>query len=99
MQSRSLARELALLVLGQIPEGDVAGLKEIPLESLLQKALDGLTQLWREDLDSCAEELERAQQQLLDSDIQDPDSHSKPLPLAREHLQSSLTGAERVLNG
>ncbi|MFL0782472.1 MAG: antitermination protein NusB, partial [Prochlorococcus sp.] len=66
MQSRSLARELALLVLGQIPEGDVAGLKEIPLESLLQKALDGLTQLWREDLDSCAEELERAQQQLLD---------------------------------
>ncbi len=99
MQSRSLARELALLVLGQIPEGDVAGLKEIPLESLLQKALDGLTQLWREDLDSCAEELERAQQQLLDSDIQDPDSHSKPLPQAREHLQSCLTGAERVLNG
>ena len=97
MQSRSLARELALLVLGQVPEGEVAEQKLMPLESLLQKALDGLTQHWRDELDSCAEQLEKAQQQLLDCEINDFTSESKPQ--ARENLQSCLTGAERVLNG
>ena len=97
MQSRSLARELALLVLGQVPEGEVAEQKLMPLESLLQKALDGLTQHWRDELDSCAEQLEKAQQQLLDCEINDYTSESKPQ--ARENLQSCLTGAERVLNG
>ena len=69
----------------------------MPLESLLQKALDGLTQHWRDELDSCAEQLEKAQQQLLDCEINDYTSESKPQ--ARENLQSCLTGAEHVLNG
>ncbi|MED5561625.1 MAG: antitermination protein NusB, partial [Cyanobacteriota bacterium] len=61
MQSRSLARELALLVLGQIPERESSRLKTISLESLLQKAFDTLSQHWREGLDTCAVELENAQ--------------------------------------
>ena len=39
MQSRSLARELALLVLGQIPERESSRLKTLSLERLLQRVL------------------------------------------------------------
>lgn len=96
MQSRTLSRELALLVLGQIPEGDVIDLKHASLESLLQKALDGLTQHWREGLDSCAEELEKAQQKLIDFDLQQQNSNTHQI--VGEHLHCCLQGAEEVLN-
>jgi N utilization substance protein B len=62
MHSRSLARELALLVLGQTSESDAALDKQPALDGLLQKALDSLMLLWRETLDGSAAELERAQQ-------------------------------------
>ena len=97
MQSRSLARELALLVLGQIPERESSRLKTISLESLLQKAFDTLSQHWREGLDTCAVELENAQQHLLDSEFQDRDASSTSQ--VREHLQACLIGAAQVING
>ncbi|MFL0748818.1 MAG: transcription antitermination factor NusB [Prochlorococcus sp.] len=97
MQSRSLARELALLVLGQISEQESSSSLTTPLEALLQQALDSLMQHWREGLDSCATDLENAQQHLLDSEFQDRDSNS--FGRVREHLQICLTGAEQVLNG
>jgi len=97
MQSRSLARELALLVLGQLSDREAQAAADLPLDSVLQKALESLQQHWRESLDACAADLEKAQQHLLDSELQDGgDGRS---PVVREHLKSSLTIAEQVLNG
>ena len=47
-----------------------------------------------EDLEK---ELEKAQQHLLDSELQDGGDGSSPV--VREHLRSALTTAEQVLNG
>lgn len=97
MQSRSLARELALLVLGQLSDREAQAAADLSLDSVLQKALESLQQHWRESLDTCAADLEKAQQHLLDSELQDGgDGRS---PVVREHLKSSLTMAEQVLNG
>jgi len=97
MQSRSLARELALLVLGQLSDRDQADAADLPLDSVLQKALDTLHQHWRESLDTCATDLEKAQQALLDSELQDGGDGQSPV--VRDHLRTSLTTAEQVLNG
>ena len=97
MQSRSLSRELALLVLGQVAENRSLNKKDGAIETLLQKALDSLMQHWRESLDSSAKELEQAQQNLLDSEFQDGSPQS--LETVRKHLHSSLSSAEQVLNG
>ena len=97
MQSRSLARELALLVLGQLSDRDQQDAADLPLDSVLQKALETLHQHWRESLDACASDLEKAQQSLLDSELQDGGDGSSPV--VREHLHASLATAEQVLNG
>ena len=100
MQSRSLARELALLVLGQIPDRKLAYLPiDQSIEGLLQKALDTLTQHWRDVLDAAAAELEKAQQSLLDSEPQGRDSwNSGSGARVRNHMHICLTSAEQVLN-
>ena len=67
MQLKSISRELALLLLGQIKKNDF---KKINIESLLSKAIESLTQHWREQLDSCASQLEKANQELWDSEVQ-----------------------------
>lgn len=102
MQSRSLARELALLVLGQLPDREVKAIQEsakadFSVESLLQKALDTLLQHWRETLDGCAADLEKAQQHLLDSELKDGDRSDNAV--VRDQLKESLASAEQVLNG
>ncbi len=97
MQPRSIARELALLVLGQIPEDEILDLHKLSLETLIHKALESLMDHWREGLDNCAEELERAQQNLLDSELED--SHKSSIDKVREHLHFCLVEAENVLNG
>jgi len=97
MQSRSLARELALLVLGQLSDRDGQACAELSLETLLQKALDTLLQHWRETLDGCAADLEKAQQHLLDSELQDGDRVVNSS--VRDQLKASLGVAEQVLNG
>jgi N utilization substance protein B len=61
MASRSLSRELALLVLGQVSEQKKSSIADLGIESLLDKALESLTQHWRETLDSSATELDQAQ--------------------------------------
>jgi transcription antitermination protein NusB len=103
MQSRSLARELALLMLGQISDrvlastgGSAPPLAEAPLEALLEQALAGLALHVREALDSSAEDLQEAQRHLLDSELKD--SGEQRLPQVREHLQSGLAHAEQALN-
>ena len=62
MATRSLTRELALLVLGQVSEQKSASVADLALDSILDQALDTLTQHWRESLDASAAELEQAQQ-------------------------------------
>ena len=97
MQSRSLSRELALLVLGQVPDQQKKKTSEnLPMESLLQKALDSLMQHWRETLDAGASELEQAQQGLLDSELQEGQAVS--VESVRAHLRIALGSAEQVLN-
>ena len=97
MPTRSLSRELALLVLGQVPEQKAPSVADLSLDAVLDKALETLTQHWRESLDSSAADLEQAQQSLLDSELQQglDSTHDS----VRSHLRSSLTAAEQVLNG
>ena len=97
MQSRSLARELALLVLSQVSDNSRSTDSGSAMENLLQTALDGLMQHWRESLDSSAAELAQAQQSLLDSELQDGLPGSAET--VRTHLRASLTAGEQVLNG
>jgi N utilization substance protein B len=101
MQSRSISRELALLMLGQTSDraegsGPAATSVDLPLERLLQQAQASLSQHVRETLDRSAADLQTAQQHLLDSELQD--QGSERLPRVREHLQAGLTAAEQALN-
>ena len=54
MESRSLAREVALLVLGQISEDQINNYETISLDQMLSMGLDTLFNHWREQLDDCA---------------------------------------------
>ena len=70
MSSRSLARELALLVLGQLSDQKSSAKLDLAMEAVLDQAMASLMQHWRETLDSSASDLEQAQQSLLDSELQ-----------------------------
>jgi N utilization substance protein B len=99
MQSRSLSRELALLMLGQTSDradGSNQAPPGLSLETLLQQAQASLSQHVREALDRSAADLQTAQQELLDSELQDQGTDR--LPRVREHLQAGLTAAEQALN-
>ena len=95
MQSRSVARELALLMLGQVSDRQPSA--DTSLDTLLQQALASLSQHVREALDQAATELQAAQQQLLDSELQDQGEVGQ-LPRIRQHLQDGLEHAENGLN-
>jgi N utilization substance protein B len=95
MQSRSVSRELALLMLGQVNDRQPAA--DTSLDTLLQQALVSLSQHVREALDQAASDLQAAQQQLLDSELQDQGALEQ-LPRVRQHLQEGLEHAEQGLN-
>ena len=92
MQLKSTSRELALLLLGQIKKKDT---KILNIESLLSQAIEALTQHWREQLDLCASKLEKANQELLDSELKE-DLGS--LKISRNHLKTCLIDSENILN-
>ncbi len=96
MQSKSIARELALLVLCQISENETTLLEPTPIENLLNKALEGLKQYWREGLDISAGKLECAHQNLLDSESIEIEKGS--VEQIRNLLNSCLVDVENVLN-
>jgi N utilization substance protein B len=102
MSSRSLSRELALLMLGQTSDrGETSAASrqsepEPPLEALLQQALASLSQHVRDSLDRSAADLQTAQQELLDSELQE--QGALQLPRVRQHLQQGLAAAEQALN-
>ena len=108
MQSRTIARELALLMLGQTSDrGDrpaaASGsrdLSDASLAPLLHQALAGLHQHAREALDRSAENLQSAEQQLLDSELHEgaDAQQAAQLPRVRQHLQDGLGHAEQALN-
>jgi len=93
MQLKSISRELALLLLGQIKKNDI---NKINIESLLAKGIESLTQHWREQLDFCALKLEKANQELFDSELQED---AGLLKKSRNHLKSCLIDSEIILNG
>lgn len=97
MQSRSLSRELALLLLGQLPDRGTASVpSDTTLLGLLEKALATLAEHVRDGLDRSAEALAQAQQDLLDSELREgPDSQA---PKVREHLREGIANAELALN-
>ena len=92
MQLKSISRELALLLLGQIKKNYS---NKIDIESLLGKAMESLNQLWREQLDFCALKLEKANQELLDSEFKED---SGLLEKSRNHLKTCLIDSENILN-
>ena len=92
MQLKSISRELALLLLGQIKKKDI---NKLNIESLLSKAIESLTQHWREQLDSCASQLEKANQELLDSEFQ---LDAGLLIKAQNYLKTCLIDSENILN-
>ena len=92
MQLKSISRELALLLLGQIKKKDF---QKLSIESLLSKAIESLTQHWREQLDFCASKLEKANQQLLDSELNED---TGLLTKSRNHLKNCLIDSESILN-
>ena len=92
MQLKSISRELALLLLGQIKKKDI---NEVNIESLLSTAIESLTQHWREQLDFCASKLEKANQELLDSELQED---AGLLKKSRNHLKTCLIDSENILN-
>ncbi len=96
MDSRSISRELALLVLGQISETQNNNIESLSIESLLNKALQSLMDHCREGLDDSANKLQIAQQHLLDSQLHNLDKSS--LEQIRNNLSSGLVEAENILN-
>lgn len=95
MKSRTLARELALLMLGQVSDRSAAA-PDLPLETLLHQALTSLAQHVREALDRSAADLQQAERELLDSELQQEGDSS--LPRVRQHLREGLSHAEHALN-
>jgi len=92
MQLKSISRELALLLLSQIKKKDIY---KANIESLLSQAIESLTQHWREQLDLCASKLEKANQELLDSELQED---AEMLKKSRNHLKTCLMDSENILN-
>lgn len=100
MQSRTLSRELALLMLGQVSDRARDSLQppaaDTALETLLHQALASLSQHVREALDRSAADLQSAEQHLLDSELQE--AGAEQLPRVRQHLRDGLVSAEMALN-
>jgi len=89
--SRSLARELALLILGQISDKTTA--HDLTLEDLLLAALAALHGHMRDALERSAQDLHTAQQHGLESEL-----GSLALSTARDNLRLGLEKAEQVIN-
>ncbi len=93
--SRSLARELALLILGQVSDKTtaLATAHELTLEDLLLAALAALHGHMRDALERSAQDLHRSQQHALESEL-----GSRELAKARDNLRMGLEKAEQVIN-
>ena len=96
MQARSISREIALLILGQIKSNQVKNIGDVSVDDLLLLGLETLINHWREQLDECAIQIESANQKLLDSELADVDINTNPM--VRNLLTISLQNSQDVLN-
>ncbi len=96
MESRSLAREVALLLLGQVSDEEMNNSEYFSLEKILSMGLDTLLNHWREQLDHCALQIELAQEELIKSEVQEVDQ--KNIVEARKYLDNSLKKSENIVN-
>ncbi len=96
MHNRSLARELSLISLGLITDKGDFKLNKIQIEEIFESALDSLINHCREELDDCESELEKASQNILDSELQEGVDSS--YANVREELKKSLKKIETVMN-
>ena len=96
MQSRSVSRELALLLLSQISENDVQKFKSYSIEKVLNQALDTLMQHWKGELDQCENYFQLAREELYESEFNEEDKASNQK--ARENLKNCLIKGEYILN-
>jgi len=90
--SRSLARELALLTLGQVSDKKKST-HPPALEDLLLAALTTLHGHMQDSLERSAQDLLMAEQEALESEL-----GARELSNARDHLRLGLEKAEQVLN-
>ncbi len=96
MESRSIAREVALLVLGQISKQNIKNYNTISLEKMLDLGLDTLINYWREQLDECASQIKLAQEELSKTDFEDTEKYN--ISLARKYLNITLKKSENIIN-
>ncbi len=95
MKVKSISRELALLLLGQVKIDNIDKIKNYTIENILSGALESLAQHWREELDFCAATLEKANQDLVDSELKED---AGLLQQSRGHLKTCLSESENILN-
>ncbi|MFZ9739025.1 MAG: transcription antitermination factor NusB [Prochlorotrichaceae cyanobacterium] len=92
MQPRRLARELALLTLGQISaDADLKGLADF--DQILAGAVTSLTQEAQETLETAITELQQGDKRLSDSEIR-----TNNLPSARAMVQEAIDLTEKAIN-
>ncbi|AAP99055.1 MULTISPECIES: transcription antitermination factor NusB [Prochlorococcus] len=96
MESRSLAREVALLVLGQLSEDHIQNYTSLSLDDLIGLSLNTLLSYWREQLDDCAAQIDLAQEELLNTEL--PESDKSYIPRTRQYLLNTLKKSEHIIN-
>jgi transcription antitermination protein NusB len=92
MQARRIARELALLSLSQLPTNPEK-LDNKGLQDLVLAAVRTLTAEVRDSLETAATELQRSNQQILDSETRATDVNS-----AKAMLQEAITLTQAAIN-
>ncbi len=93
MESRSLTREIALLILGQISDHKD---KNISFENILSVGIETLVNYCREQLDYCAAEIELAQQDIDNFEINL--LNKEFTKRANDYLITGLNKSENILN-
>ena len=96
MEDRSLAREVALLVLGQISDNKIEDYESFSLEKILSMGLDTLLTHSREQLDDCASQIEIAQEKLLNLELQE--FNKKSFESISHHFTLTLSQSQNIVN-
>mgnify|MGYP001339723306 CR=1 FL=1 len=97
MDVRSISREIALITLGQISDKTNIDFSSISLDEILNSGITVLSDYWEELLEQSKDNIESANNYLLDSELCDfnQDSYS----IARQSLKNCSNHLQLVLNG
>jgi len=102
MSARRIARELAVIVLPQLPR-DKSRLDKIALAALISRAVQMLVDYGKQSLADADALRVRAAQQLLDLEVDHPDNADNvdqliPVPMKTDQLRQQLDLIERAIN-